>query len=170
MIARRVSGLALLAGCAGTPTGPTLGAGDEAAWTSNSDAGASLREGELRWLAAHLADDANPAQSGESPAVLRLVGYGAAGVRVVAEVFRAGDDRRAPFARSVVERVMRTHCHRDTARIAQTRRWLFAAAADASVAAWPEGSRWPLERVTRLREWADRNAPCEREELGEAGR
>jgi len=156
--------LAALAGCAASaPTGPTLGptaAGDEPV-VADRDAGPALRDAELRWLAAHLADDADPSHPGESPAVRRLVSYGAAGARVVAEVFRVGDERRAPYARSVIERVMRAHCRRDAAGVARTRRWLFAAAADASVATWPEGSRWPLERVERLRSWAERDAPCE---------
>lgn len=169
MSLRLVLGFAALAGCASARPVSTVGPGDDAPWPTSSDAGAELREGELRWLAAHLADDPDPSHSGESPAVRRLVGYGAAGVRVVAEVFRVGDDRRAPFARSVVERVMRSHCRRDAARIAQTRRWLFMASADASVAGWPEGSRWPLERVERLRSWADREAPCEPAELADGG-
>lgn len=163
MIAGRGLWLLALAGCAGAPRGGDLAAGENAPWPEAADAGPELRESELRWLAAHLADDADPSHSGESPAVRRLVSYGAAGVRVAAEVFRVGDERRAPFARTVVERVMRTHCHRDAAGIARTRRWLFAAAADASVAAWPEGSRWPLDRVERLRDWADRGSRCESE-------
>ena len=72
--------------------------------------------------------------------------------------------RAAPVgdgAADLIERVMRAHCRRDAGRVARTRRWLFAAAADASVAAWPEGSRWPLDRVERLRSWAERDAPCE---------
>lgn len=149
-------------GCAGSaPAGPTVAAVEAEPRTTDRDAAAGIRDGELRWLAAHLADDADPTHAGESPAVRRLVSYGAAGARVVAEVFRAGDERRAPYARAVIERVMRAHCRRDDGRVARTRRWLFAAAADASVAAWPEGSRWPLERVERLRSWAERDAPCE---------
>ena len=154
--------LGVILGCAGSgPLGPILAGAEEPVGTPDRDAGPGIREGELRWLSAHLADDADPSHAGDSPAVRRLVSYGAAGARVVAEVFRAGDDRRAPYARSVIERVMRAHCRRDDARVARTRRWLFAAAADASVANWPEGSRWPLERVERLRSWADRDAPCE---------
>lgn len=154
--------LVALVGCAGSaPAGSTLASAEGTAGTPDADAGAAIRESELRWLAAHLADDADPAHTGDSPAVRRLVSYGAAGARVVAEVFRVGDERRATYARTVIERVMRAHCRRDAAGVARTRRWLFAAAADASVAAWPEGSRWPLERVERLRSWAERDAPCE---------
>ena len=162
-VRRGALALVAMAGCAGSaPVGPTLSSSaDEPAATPDRDAGAALRDSELRWLAAHLADDADPSHAGESPAVRRLVSYGAAGARVVAEVFRVGDERRAPYARSVIERVMRAHCRRDPAGVARTRRWLFAAAADASVATWPEGSRWPLERVERLRSWAERDAPCE---------
>ena len=71
---------------------------------------------------------------------------------------RAAHDRHVQQfdASGVIERVMRAHCRRDAAGVARTRRWLFAAAADASVATWPEGSRWPLERVERLRAWAER--------------
>lgn len=162
MIGRAAIGAVLLTACAGAPPGGAALAGaGEPVGTPDPDAGARIRESELRWLAAHLADDPDPSRSGESPAVRRLVSYGAPGARVVAEVFRVGDERRAPYARSVIERVMRAHCRRDAARVARTRRWLFAAAADASVAAWPEGSRWPLERVERLRSWAERDAPCE---------
>jgi len=162
VIGRAALGVVLLTACAGAPPGgATLGSAEEPVGTPDPDAGARIRESELRWLAAHLADDSDPSHSGESPAVRRLVSYGAPGARAVAEVFRVGDERRAPYARSVIERVMRAHCRRDAGRVARTRRWLFAAAADASVAAWPEGSRWPLDRVERLRSWAERDAPCE---------
>lgn len=156
----------LATACAGAPppSASVVGIDEGDAGTPDPSAAPAVRESELRWLASHLADDADPSRTGESPAVRRLVMYGAAGVRVVAEVFRVGDERRATYARSVVERVMRQHCRRDVNGIARTRRWLFAAAADASVAAWPEGARWPLDRVMRLRSWADHDAPCEPED------
>ncbi len=161
--------LAAATGCASAARAPaspaswSVGPGDADAAVIAVDATAAVYDGELRWLSSHLADDPDPTHPGDSPAVRRLAAYGAAGVRVVVEVFRVGDDHRGPFARGVVERVLRAHCRRDEGRIGRTRRWLFAPDADASTALWPLGYRWPLDRVERIRGWAEHDAPCEPE-------
>ena len=150
----------------------------EAAHTDDIDGGAAdasaqdvslearVASGEIAWLVAHLADNAERAHPGDSDAARRLAQMGPEGVRAVAEVFRVGDTARIPFARRVIERVVARRCQHDRARSAWVIRRLEtgttgAVDADAGVS-WARGeARWPGEAVERVRRWADEGVPCD---------
>jgi hypothetical protein len=143
---------------------PTADGGAPASIALRSDAG--IASAELAWLVAHLADEPDRSHQGDSDAVRRLVRAGPPGVHAVAEVLRAGDARRAPFARRVLERVALERCRRDLPRAATRLAELQrpdagARAPDAGFVWWgADDARWPSEAVDRVHAWAAAGLPC----------
>ena len=165
---------ALVAACASaanlgsrdTVAHPVEGDGGAAEGYADASVEARVAGAETAWLVAHLADEPERANPRDSDAVRRLVALGGPGVAAVAEVFRVGDARRAPFARRVVERVATRRCLRDAERAA----WVIArverAAApvslgDAGIVWQGRDDRWPPEAVERLRQWGRDGVPCD---------
>jgi hypothetical protein len=146
------------------PVSETADGGAPAGIALRADAG--VASAEVAWLVAHLAEEPDRANPRESDAVRRLARAGPAGVHAVAEVLRAGDALRAPFARRVLERVALERCRRDlsraAARLARLQRPDAGVASDAGFVWWSaDDARWASEAVERIHAWASAGLPCE---------
>lgn len=150
--------------------------GEDAGPMVSDDAG--LRAAEIAWLVSHLHEGAESAGPAGPPNVRALAGYGADGVRAVIPLFRAGDARRVPHARTVIEILARRAC-RGTADVMAPRRlvaWIETGlpsmapiAAGSAPPNWPwqRGAEvpWPASALDRMRSWADRGMFCVPPEL-----
>lgn len=139
---------------------------------------AGPRSAEIAWLVSHLHEGAESAGPAGPPNVRALAGYGADGARAVIALFRAGDARRVPHARTVIEMLARRAC-RGTADVMAPRRlvaWIETGsptiappAEGAAAPSWPwqRGAElpWPSAGLDRMRSWADRGMFCVAPEL-----
>ncbi len=160
-----------------TPRGADAGSARAMEWGADGgpmvseDAG--TRAAELAWLVTHIEEGAETAGPAGPPNVRALAGYGADGVRAVIPLFRAGDARRVPHARGVLQRVAQRAC-RGTADTQAPRRliaWIetgsaviAAPAQGASAPSWPWARgpefAWPSSGVERMRQWAAQGLFC----------
>ncbi len=154
-----------------TPPSGALEWGVDAGPVVYSDAG--TRAAELAWLVTRIDEGADSAGPAGPPNVRALVGYGPDGARALVPLFRAGDARRVPFARKVIEGLARRACRAVSDPLAPRRvvAWIESGVAELAPATpnsdpltwpWARGPQYPWlpSSLARLRAWADQGLPC----------
>ncbi len=153
-----------------TVEGPLVWSADAGPAVS-ADAG--TRAAELAWLVTRIADGIENAGPAGPANVRALASYGGEGVMALVSLFAAGDARRVPAARRVIERVAVQGCRAQSDPRAPRRVVAWLETGVAELPPTPAGGHalsWPWARgpefpwlpsaLERLRGWARRGAPC----------